>query len=160
MTCSDTDDIHRLAVDTELVVEPGVSAEVTESGIVTLVREVLTREQARGAWTVVIALTTDQRLRALHRDYMGIDAETDVMTFPVETEPGAIGLGGDIVISVDRARDQAGDYGHTTEDEVRFLIVHGLLHLCGWTDRMPAQRQAMLDRQTQLLAAIGGAESV
>ncbi|MER3437103.1 MAG: rRNA maturation RNase YbeY, partial [Chloroflexota bacterium] len=75
------------------------------------------------------ALTTDEHLRELHHRFMGIDEETDVMTFPLD-EDGE--HGGDIVISVDRAEEQAAETGHGLSDEIRFLAVHGLLHLCGW----------------------------
>ena len=62
-------------------------------------------------------------------EFMDDDSITDVMTFP-SGEPGQ--EGGDIVISVERAAEQGPEHGFTTDQEVHFLFVHGLLHLCGW----------------------------
>jgi probable rRNA maturation factor len=71
------------------------------------------------------------------------------MTFPA----GEAGQeGGDIVISVDRAADQGPEHGFSVDDEVRFLFVHGLLHLSGWNDLNQEDRERMLARQTELLA--------
>lgn len=101
---------------------------------------------------VNVLLTTDARMRALHRDFMGIDSETDVMTFPADLEPGVAGRGGDIVISIDRAAENGRDVGNLPWEEVRFLTVHGILHLCGWDDRNDADRAAMLARQVEIIA--------
>ena len=97
-------------------------------------------------------LVDDDELRALHRDFMDIDEPTDVMTFPAG-EDEEREAGGDIVISVDRAADQGPEHGHTTAHEIRFLIVHGVLHLCGWDDHTDADRAAMLERQRVILEA-------
>lgn len=109
---------------------------------------------AAGAWTVTVALLSDPELRALHLDFLGIDDETDVMTFPAGAS-ALDGGGGDIAISVDRAALQAPDWRHSTLEEVRFLAVHGLLHLCGWVDHEPVARERMLGRQREIIAAYG-----
>ncbi len=140
-----------LDVVTETVPPSGVDLRRLPS----LARFVLEREGASGAWSVAVVFTDDGRLRALHRTFMGLDTETDVMTFP-SSEPGRgvdAATGGDVVVSVERAAAQAADYGHSASEEVRFLVVHGLLHLCGWDDRTPDQRDRMLERQARLLAA-------
>ena len=90
------------------------------------------------------------RLQALHRDFMGIDTPTDIMTFPTDDE-GEGCRGGDLVISVDHARTQAGAWGMSPADEIRFLVVHGLLHLLGWRDDTDEERERMLERQQALL---------
>jgi len=120
-----------------------------ETELPALAQFVLRQEGQRGEWTVNMVLTTDVHLRELHRQFMGIDEETDVMTFPLD-EDGQ--RGGDIVISVDRAEEQAAEAGHSLADEIRFLAPHGLLHLCGWDDLDDASRAAMLARQADLLA--------
>jgi rRNA maturation RNase YbeY len=124
-----------------------------------LVRFVLEEEGASGDWSVVLLLTSDDALRTLHRDYMGIDTETDVMTFPFGEEPGGLGYGGEIAISVDRAKEQASEFGLTKWEEIRFLAVHGILHLLGWDDGTDEQRGAMLDRQRELLTAFDHGEA-
>jgi probable rRNA maturation factor len=115
-----------------------------------LARFVLHAEGQRGPWTVAVALVDDARIRELHRDFMGVDSATDVITFPA-AEPGEAASGGDIAISVDRAREQAPDFGVSAADETTFLLVHGLLHLCGWDDATPEERSRMLDRGRALL---------
>lgn len=121
---------------------------VTEQEVASLCRYVLGREGGTGEWPLSVVLTTDQHLRELHGEFMGLDSETDIMTFPVGDElPG-----GDIVISVDRAAEQCADAGHTLRQEVLFLVSHGLLHLAGWDDATDDQRAAMLARQAALIA--------
>ena len=79
----------------------------------------------------------DAELRRLNRDFRGKDYPTDVLSFPTEPRPGyppGVGSGaflGDIAISLGRARAQAREFGHTIEQEVQILMLHGVLHLCG-----------------------------
>jgi probable rRNA maturation factor len=155
MPSPDESDDPSLTTQVDLVVEDGIEIAVEEVAIAAFARAVLERECQSGDWSIAVVLTSDQRLRELHRDYMGIDEKTDVITFPSVAGPGGVEAGGDIVISVDRAAEQARDYGHSTEDEIRFLVAHGLLHLCGWTDESLDLREAMLARQAQLVAEIG-----
>jgi len=70
----------------------------------------------------------DAELRRLNRDFRGKDYPTDVLSFPAE--PAGAFLG-DIAISLGRARAQAREFGHTIEQEVQILMLHGVLHLCG-----------------------------
>jgi rRNA maturation RNase YbeY len=125
---------------------PGVADDDLES----LAVFVLSTEGATGSWEVTVALVDDARLQSLHREFMGIDTPTDIMTFPVAESPGEI-QGGELVISVDHAVTQAGAWGLSPDEEIAFLVVHGLLHLCGWRDDADEQRQRMLDRQRELI---------
>lgn len=135
----------------DVMVETTLPDEADVDGLAKLMEYVLEREHVRGEWPVALVLTTDDELRVLHRDYMGIDAETDVITFPASDAP-ELGGGGDIAISVDRAAAQAPEFGGTAWSEIRFLAVHGVLHLCGWDDASDDARKAMLDRQAELIA--------
>jgi rRNA maturation RNase YbeY len=125
---------------------PGVADDDLES----LAVFVLSTEGATGSWQVTVALVDDARLQSLHREFMGIDTPTDIMTFPVDESPGEI-QGGELVISVDHAVTQASAWGLSPDEEIAFLVVHGLLHLCGWRDDADEQRQRMLDRQRELI---------
>ncbi|MBY0506379.1 MAG: rRNA maturation RNase YbeY [Bryobacteraceae bacterium] len=73
-------------------------------------------------------LTGDKELRRLNRQFLGHAYATDVLSFP-SGEP--IGPLGDIAISLERAKAQAAEYGHRIEQEVRILLLHGVLHLLG-----------------------------
>jgi probable rRNA maturation factor len=89
----------------------------------------LQKEVARGA-AFDCLITGDAELRRLNREFRGKDYPTDVLSFPVGQASGLPYLG-DLAISLQRARNQAREYGHGTEDEIRILMLHGLLHLIG-----------------------------
>lgn len=160
-TLHDDDAPHnsRLDLEFDLIVEADPPPGLDLAALPTLARAALLAEGATGRWQVALVLTDDPGLQALHRDFMGLDTPTDVMTFPLGDEPPHPNLpaphprGGDIVVSVDRATAQAPAAGTTPGDEVRFLLLHGLLHLLGHDDATDDQRAAMLARQTSLLAA-------
>ena len=79
--------------------------------------------------SATIAFVSDDRIRQLNRRYRGFDRATDVLSFPTREEDVELG---DIAISVERARTQARQNGLTLEQEIAQLILHGLLHLCGY----------------------------
>ena len=79
--------------------------------------------------TAIIAFVSDDRIRQLNQRYRGFDKATDVLSFPTGEEDVALG---DIAISIERARAQARQNGLTLEQEIAQLILHGLLHLCGY----------------------------
>jgi rRNA maturation RNase YbeY len=142
---------ERLDLSFSLVTEaeppPGVAGDELE----TLAAFVLSSEGATGYWEITVALVDDARLRSLHRDFMGIDTPTDIMTFPAD-ESGGENPGGELAISVDHAMTQAGEWGLSPGEEIAFLTVHGLLHLLGWQDDTNEQRQSMLEKQQDLIA--------
>jgi probable rRNA maturation factor len=104
-----------------------------------------------------ILLTDDARLQALNQKYLGIDAPTDVLSFPAsETDPetGAPYLG-DILISVPRAQAQAEAAGHPLEAEVQLLVVHGVLHLLGHDHADANEKARMWKAQAEILERLG-----
>ncbi len=118
-------------------------------------RAALTYQKARGDLTIV--LTDDEQLRRLNRDYLGVDAPTDVLSFPAsepDPETGSIYLG-DILISLPRAEEQARLAGHSVEDEVRLLVVHGVLHLLGFDHATDAEKTVMWQAQAAILHTLG-----
>jgi probable rRNA maturation factor len=81
---------------------------------------------------VSVLLATDATVRALNRDYRKKDKATDMLSFPVDDFPGdAPKQAGDLAISVETARKQAEEHGHSLQLEVKILMLHGLLHLAG-----------------------------
>jgi probable rRNA maturation factor len=76
---------------------------------------------------ITCLITTDREMRALNHRFRGQRHPTDVLSFPSGEESGA----GEIAISLDRAREQAAAYGHSLDEEIRILMLHGVLHLTG-----------------------------
>jgi probable rRNA maturation factor len=141
--------VETLELSFAMVTEVKPAFRVNRSELESLATLVLEVEEAGGQWEVTVALVDDARLQGLHRQFMGIDEPTDIMTFPASADGSGI-QGGELVISVDHASTQAGAWGHTPSDEVRYLVVHGMLHLLGWRDESDDDRQRMLDRQQVL----------
>ena len=86
------------------------------------------RDEVAGGAGFECLVTGDRELRRLNREFLGKDYATDVLSFP-DNGPG--GFLGEIAISAQRAREQGGAYGHSLDDEVRILMLHGVLHLMG-----------------------------
>ena len=89
-------------------------------------------------------LTNDEEIRTLNKQFRKKDKTTDVLSFPALPESGDLG---DIAISVDRAAAQAKEHGHTVEQEIEILILHGLLHLLGYDHETDEGRMARAERR-------------
>jgi probable rRNA maturation factor len=90
-----------------------------------------------------VLITGDAELRRLNRDFRGKDYATDVLSFP-SAHPSSLG---DLAISLGRARAQARQYGHTTEQEVQILMLHGVLHLTGLDHESDDGRMARAEKR-------------
>jgi probable rRNA maturation factor len=104
-----------------------------------------------------IILTSDERLHELNLNYLGINAPTDVLSFPAsETDPetGARYIG-DILISIPRAQAQAEAAGHPLEAELQLLVVHGVLHLLGHDHAEAEEKARMWKAQSEVLEGLG-----
>ena len=105
---------------------------------------------------VSIFLATDATIRKLNREFRKKDKATDVLSFPVEEEHvrEAPKQAGDLAISLDTARKQAEEHGHTLQVEVKILLLHGLLHLAGYdheTDKgQMARKESALRKKLDL----------
>ena len=113
---------------------------------------------------VSVTFTDNEGIRAVNKEYRGIDAPTDVLSFPLTdfeggdeppTDEPEISLG-DIIVSLERAEEQAGEFGHSFEREVAFLCVHSMLHLLGYDhERGVDEEMDMRRRQREILEAMG-----
>ena len=104
-----------------------------------------------------VVLTDNRRLRKLNRDYLGVDAPTDVLSFPAsesDPETGARYIG-DILISVPYATRGAKQAGNSLEAELQLLVVHGVLHLLGHDHAKPKEKAKMWKAQAEILEALG-----
>ena len=117
----------------------------------------LEHESVEAEVILSIILTDDGQLRELNRDYLGIDAPTDVLSFPAsesDPETGARYLG-DILISIPRAAEQAQAAGHDLQGEVQLLVVHGVLHLLGHDHAEAEEKARMWAAQAEVLERLG-----
>src|SRR5215472_5386410 len=97
---------------------------------------------ARGR-AFVCMLADDRALRQLNRKFLNKNYATDVLSFPSEGE----NFLGEIAISLDRARAQAREYGHTPDEEIRILMLHGVLHLAGMDHESDSGEMARAERR-------------
>lgn len=107
-----------------------------------------------------VTFVDDARILELNRDHRGKDRPTDVLSLQMVEDLATLGtvgfnVLGDIVISIETARRQADDFGHSLEREVGFLLIHGLLHLLGEDHETPDQELRMRARQRDMLEAWG-----
>ncbi len=120
--------------------------------------EAVLRSELGAAPPVSLVLLDDAAMARLNQTWLGHDGPTDVLTFPLRADgdPDEVPLG-EIAVSLETAAAQAADHpGWSLADELELLLVHGLLHLCGWDDGEAEERKAMQQREDELLIALGG----
>ena len=167
----------------DVVVRDNVSRPLPSSGIARAVANALGAAGAPEPGSVTVVLTDDDELADLNHEHMGHDGPTDVLSFPMLPPDSFVRKGlddagprpreqarqkrpvrthvGDIAISVERAIEQAeegrgghgGDVRWSPADELRLLVTHGTLHLCGWDHAEPEEEAAMRALERELLAA-------
>ena len=96
-------------------------------------------------------VTSDSELRRLNREFRGKDVPTDVLSFPSEN-----GRLGDIAISAGRARVQAREFGHSIEQEIQILLLHGVLHLLGMDHETDGGRMARAEKRWRMALGLPG----
>ncbi len=129
------------------------------------VRETLRHEGYGNDAQVSITFTDDENIHSLNKRFRGVDAPTDVLSFPMMDFDNVCGepaideienMLGDIVLNLQRARVQAEQYGHSFEREAAFLTVHSMLHLLGYDHETgEADEMDMRARQSEIMAAMG-----
>ena len=107
-----------------------------------------------------LIIVDNDYIHELNKTYRNIDRETDVITFALEDEdtlvmPSDERILGDIYISIDRARSQAEDFGHSLLRELSFLAVHGFYHLLGYDHMTEEDEKVMFKKQEEVLDAYG-----
>jgi rRNA maturation RNase YbeY len=99
-----------------------------------------------------LSIVDDAEMRSLNKEWRGKDYATDVLSFPQDDDL----LLGDLVISIETAASQALSRGHTTSDELRILMVHGLLHLFGYDHELgEEERLEMAQAEVRLMSKLG-----
>lgn len=121
-----------------------------------------------------VLLTDNEGIHNFNKEYRGIDRETDVLSFPnldfecpaeflieeeceadyFDPDTGELILG-DIIISVEKVKEQAENYGHSLKREFAFLVAHSMLHLCGYDHMEAEEAEIMEKKQEAILTALG-----
>lgn len=103
-----------------------------------------------------VIIIDNSRIREINREYRNIDRETDVISFALEDDKTfnleEIRVLGDIYISIDKARSQAIEYGHSFKRELSFLAIHGFLHLLGYDHMEKDEEEIMFKKQEEVLS--------
>jgi probable rRNA maturation factor len=167
--------IYRPPWRIDVSVREAVRLPTSVAALVRTVAAALSAEEAPAPASIGLILADDAELAGLNATHMGKSGPTDVLSFPL-LPPEAFTTGaavladprpprsrlhlGDIVVSVERAREQAeagrggqtGDVRWSAGDELRLLVTHGTLHICGWDHAEPAEEAAMRALEQRLLA--------
>lgn len=124
---------------------------------------VLEHEKISDDAQISVTFVDNVQIHELNREYRNVDRPTDVLSFPlgengeydIDNSSGAILLG-DIVISAEKALEQAEEYGHSPEREIAFLTVHSMLHLLGYDhETSKKDEEQMFALQEKILESIG-----
>jgi len=141
--------------------------DVDEVGLAAVARFTLDQMRIHPLAELSVLLVDERTMTELHERWMGEPGPTDVLAFPMDElrpphlgghradpDPGADpGLLGDVVLCPQVAAEQAEKAGHSTQDELELLCVHGILHLLGYDHAEPEEHAAMFGTQDELLKA-------
>lgn len=150
---------ERLTVSVEI--HPRSTSAAIRSLIRTVSRKTLGGSELIGRARLSVHLVDDEEIHRINAEHRGVDAPTDVLSFPqIEdsgfvTPPGESVHVGDIVLSVDRVRAQALEYGHSFEREIGYLTAHGILHCLGYDHENEADQVVMREREEEVMLAAG-----
>lgn len=110
-------------------------------------------------YEVSVSFVTNEEIHVLNRDYRGVDRPTDVLSFQMDEEEEVFGemdvLLGDIVISIEKAMEQANDFGHSLKREVVYLTVHSMFHLMGYDHMTDEEKSEMRTKEKAVLKELG-----
>ena len=143
---------YRIAIH----VDPPFTRHVRRRPLTALARRALRAEAVGPPAEVGVVVSGDEQVRELNARYRGVDAPTDVLSFALDDDafpspPATVRQLGEVVISFPTARRQAAEAGHSIDDELAHLLVHGLLHLLGYDHETSRDARVMRGREESLL---------
>jgi len=150
-------------ISLEVTVEEAPAADV--AALAALAERVMAGESVAAGTALAVLLTDDEEVRGMNRQFLGIDEPTDVLSFPDEAGDFVQGMSdepllGDIAIALPTAERQAREFGHSLDAELGHLLVHGILHLCGYDHVDSAEEEArMRSREEHYLGDLGAVHS-
>lgn len=130
-----------------------------------VVSRVLEEEKVLPEVDVYITLTNNDEIHKINKEYRDVDRPTDVLSFPMYERDEIAGLKndtddeiekilGDIIVSIEKVREQAEEYGHSFERELAYLVTHGMLHLLGYDHMIEEEKAVMRKREEEILETL------
>ena len=130
-----------------------------------VVSRVLEEEKVLPEVDVYITLTNNEEIHKINQEYRDVDRPTDVLSFPMYERDEIAGLKndtddeiekilGDIIVSIEKVREQAEEYGHSFERELAYLVTHGMLHLLGYDHMIEEEKAVMRKREEEILETL------
>lgn len=118
------------------------------------IRAVLDYENIEEEYEVSVSFVDNQEIREINSEFRDVDKETDVLSFPLEQDfliEGEIPILGDIIISCEKALEQAKEYGHDFKREISYLTVHSSLHLLGYDHIGEDEKDLMRNKEKEIM---------
>jgi len=134
-------------MEIQIVVAKKYARRVSRQALRNAAQRALALERPDAELNLTIVIVGDRAMRAYNKRFHHVDAPTDVLSFPFETDENYLG---DIIISYDTALANARQVGWRVRDELCLLVTHGILHLLGYDDTTPDARKLMWERQAEL----------
>ena len=132
-----------------------------ESLIKTVIETVLKEEKIIQNLEIYVTLTNNEQIHKTNKETRNVDRPTDVLSFPMfereeihflkEVEKEEIDILGDIIVSIEKVKEQAIEYGHSFERELAYLVTHGMLHLLGYDHMVEEEKEQMRKREEEIL---------
>ena len=138
----------------DVLFENNTNEEINYKLIEKVISEALRYEGVNDNTEVSVTIVDNEEIRKINNKFRNIDRATDVLSFPLidfdnESLPddGSKIYLGDIIISIERAKEQAKEYGHSIDREIGFLTAHSMLHLLGYDHIVPEEEKEMFAKQ-------------
>ena len=135
-----------------------------ESLIKTVIETVLKEEKIIQNLEIYVTLTNNEQIHKTNKETRNVDRPTDVLSFPMfereeihflkEEQKEEIDILGDIIVSIEKVKEQAIEYGHSFERELAYLVTHGMLHLLGYDHMNEEDEKVMFDLQDKILEKV------
>ncbi len=145
----------RILYSEEKVLDDAMIADLEKAAVLCVEKEGLPAENAEISLTFV----SKEEIRRLNNQYRGIDNHTDVLSFPLiedfeDIDPDEEYMLGDVVICLEKAREQAEEYGHSEKREIVYLFVHSVCHLLGFDHMEEEEKQEMRQREEEVMTLL------
>ena len=122
----------------------------TESAVTKCVKA-LVKQELREIGDITFVFCNDNYLHKINLEFLDHDTYTDIITFDYSVGNGVIS---EIYISVDRVSENAKKYSQTFENKIHRVMIHGVLHLCGYKDKLAEDKQIMRDKENHYLSLL------